>query len=230
MAGDGEITGDSGAATPALTVGQGLDEDPFVTGSRALKEILAAKPQAEDDLAEILGRRLAGQIDDRTWGEVDAALADYLGDRDAAGVLGWALEADPGDRTRIEELEREAGPEAAGLARGLTARYGVELRDAGALRDFPDNWRSLSHNVYQAASIGQTFISLTIEKQNKERFTVDGPADAAMSLASFLLGALRLAGRDAFTPELLNQFVLDTEDLLKEWRAEEEARSASATN
>jgi hypothetical protein len=231
VAEDAEITGDAEASTSAVGVSQGLADDPVAIGAaRALKGVLAKRPDAEGELTEIIGRRLGGTIDDRTWGELDAALVDYLGDREAAGVLGWALESDPGDPGRIEELEREGGAEAAELARVLTARYGVELRDASGLRDFPDNWKSLTHNVYQAASIGQTFISLTIEKQNRDRVTLDGPADASMSLTSFLMSALRLAGRDAFTPELLNQFVLDTEDLLKQWRVEEEARSASAPN
>ena len=218
---EGEITNNPGGSEVApvvADVGERTDEEVIAAAARAVNEFLGAKPYAVDELLEAIGRRLGDPINDRTWGAVDATLVDYFGDRDAADVLAWALASDQGDGTRIEQLARNGSPELAEVARRITARYGVELRTADAMRDFPDNWRSLTHNVYRAGPLGRTFINLTIDKSNGDRFFLDGPADATMSLASFIMAALRLAGRDAFSENLLEGFVADGEDLFKQWR------------
>jgi hypothetical protein len=211
---------------PAVAFNRGeqrSDEEAFEDGTRALKEVIEARPEAARELLEIIGRRIAGPIDENTWGRIETSLLDYLGDEDATGVLGWGLASDPGDTNRIEQLEQSGGPEVGELMRRIRGAYGLELRDAGAMRDFPDNWRTLGHRVYQAVALGTSFIELTIEKQNGDRFVLDGPADSTLSLAHFITGALRVAGRDAFSDELVEEFSVEAEELLKQWRATAEA-------
>lgn len=218
------------SAEPAASDSGRTDDQVFEDGARALGEFLKARPQAADELIELIGRRFNDPIDQSTWGKVETALRDYFANADAGNVLAWALNADEGDRYRVDELAHAGGLEVGDLARRITGAHGIELRDAYAIQDFPDNWRSLSHSVYQALSgNGRVFISLTVVKQNWDRFVLDGPADSMMSFAAFVLDALRRATPKAFSEEGVEDFIAELEDMAREWR-KDVGEAAPTTN
>jgi ribosome-binding factor A len=205
-------------ATATAEEQQPSDEEIFANAAGALNRLVEARSDLADELAKILARRLQGPIDEGTWNSVTATLADVFGDMQIADVFAWVLESDRGDLQRVEQLEQAGGPHAGNLARQIIGSCGIELRTASAMRDFPHNWRELSHHVYQGLANNRTFISLTVVKENGERLFLDGPADSMLSFCKFVVSALRLAGREAFSPDFVEELLADFGELAKNWR------------
>jgi hypothetical protein len=221
---------DSEEATVPATAepSRSSDEDVFANSALALNRLLETRPETRDELMRIMARRLDGQIDEGTWSNVISTLMDVFGDAQTADVFAWVLEADRADPQRVEQLEQAGGPLAAELARQLIGSYGLELRAASAMRDFPHNWRELSHQVSQSLANNRTFIGLTVVKENGERLLLDGPADSMLSFCKFVLSALRLAGREAFSPDLIEDFLANLRELEQTWREAEVGVDGSA--
>jgi hypothetical protein len=218
------------AAVAAPSEAQGSSEEEiFATSALALNHLLETRPEAREELMRILARRLEGQVDEGSWSNVLATLIDVFGDPQTADVFAWVLESDRGDPQRVEQLEQSGGPLAAELARQIIASYGLELRAASAMRDFPHNWRELSHQVYQSLANNRTFIALTVVKENSERVFLDGPADSMLSFCKFVLSAVALAGREAFSPDLVDEFLTDLGELERKWREAAAAVDGSAS-
>lgn len=180
--------------------------DLLSLGAADLQEFLESRPEAVEDVLEILARRLDGEIDSQTWVLVDTALSSYLG-RDLAYLMAWALQPDE-QMERLHELEQVASPEVMAFLGTILGFYGPELERAFLCwNEIPDDWRVLYRDVYYDQLNQRPHIRLRIHKYNGEIVTIEGHGDSILALASSLVLTLRLAAiPDAFSQGRLLQF------------------------
>ncbi len=202
----------------SLLTGQLPDEEQvrlLSEGVAELEAFLESRPEATEDVLEILARRLDGKIDHQTWATVDAALSSYLG-RELAYLIAWVAQPEE-QMERLRELSGYAAPEAMAFLGTVLGLYGPELERAYLCwNEIPDDWRVLYRDVYYDMLNQRPHIRLRIQKYNGETVTFEGHSDSILALASSLILTLRLAGiPDAFSQGRLLQFGEEVRELFR---------------
>ncbi|RMF29184.1 MAG: hypothetical protein D6759_14405 [Chloroflexi bacterium] len=179
-----------------------------------LQTLLETRPQVEQHVLDILGKRLDGTVDAETWQVLDASLANYLG-RNPAYLIAWIVQPDRDGR--LERLAEYASPQVLAFMRLILGLYGPEMENALVLwNQVPDDWRTFYREVYYD-EIGQQYrLKLHIEKYNGEAVFIEGNPDSILSLTSYLVLTLRLVGTpEAFSEHTVNLFLDETNRFVK---------------
>lgn len=182
--------------------------------AKDLHALLELQPQLGEYVLEIIGKRLGDHIDGQTWQSLDNSLANYLG-RELAYLLIWLVQTDQGGR--LNELEQYASPQAMAFLRTILGLYGVELRRALTLwAELPNNWDSISRAVYYDQLAHTYHMEVRILKYNGEEVLIEGPADSILTLTSYLILTVRLAGAsDAFSEANIDLFLGEVGQFLR---------------
>lgn len=198
---------------PSIFGSPETDARPAITETAAkIDAILQNRPQADQEILALLSKRLGERISETTWRDVKSALNNYLSE-DAASMILWAVQGD--DRLAI--VEEAAPPHVAAFVRALAGLHGSELRLAfNRLDQPPDDWFSISREIYVDVINDQTLVKVRIGKFNGEQFTVEGQPYSILELATAMLLTCRLVGRaDAFTDRTIKMATQEIDEFLK---------------
>lgn len=182
---------------------------------------LQAHPEALEQVMAIIEKRLRGGLTPESWGLLESALTHYLG-RDLTYLLSWVLQYDQSNR--LQELERYAPPSVMHLFRTILSLHGPELEEAYTVwNEIPDNWRTVYREIYYDQLSRRYLLRVRIEKYNGEELTIEGPPDAILTLASYLLLTARLVGvPEVFSENAVNLFLTEAGELARLLLPEEE--------
>jgi hypothetical protein len=190
---------------------QSLDEWLEMSSAK-LEDFLADHPDAEEQVLDIIERRLAPELDVATIDAVVASLTEYLG----ADSMNLVLEVATSTELQADKLDQLGKPKAAQLLRRVSASYGSELQRANQIKSLlPHNWLVANREVTRDVTTGSYNVRLRIEKLNGEEVLIEGPAESILQLTEFLVLTLQIVGTpDAYDPASLERFLANVDDLV----------------
>jgi hypothetical protein len=197
--------------------------DLMSAGAAELRALVSSQPTTEEEVVAVLSRRLEGPVTPETWDSIRDSLTSYLGE-EAFNTFGFTMTSDVGDETRLHILEEVGGPDVVNVLRRIMAQFGEELRLAYEVSgQLADNWRLVNREVYRDLINNRYFMRIEVEKYGGEKTAIEGPPDSILSLATFLLGALRYTGdADAFSEVRIDAFLTEARELISLLTAAEE--------
>jgi len=214
----------------SLFAGQVSDPGPLIAQTaEMLDAFLLTRPQADQEVLEIIGKRLGTEIGERTLGDVRSALANYLG-QDPASLVAWVTSADQANR--IAQVEASAPPRVTALLRAILGLYGSELALAYTRwGELPDDWILINREIYHDLINERVLVKVRIDKNNGEQAVIQGPAYSILELAANMVRTCNMVGRpDAFTRRTIDMLSNEFEQFLKLVRgpSDKPARSSDA--
>lgn len=200
-----------------------------------LESALAPERGGVEGVLAILHDRVRTATGAGWFPSVDAHLGTYSGP-DVALLLVWLAQpiGSPTSPTqaseRVAAVSELASPEVAAAVRTILGRYGKELWDSYDLwNQVPDDWRSVSHNVYLDQVTGRYLMRVRVQKYNGQEALVEGPPQSILGLIQAVLSSLQNpATRDAIPAELLRLYFDQTEQWRRSIEAQAEASSPTA--
>jgi hypothetical protein len=197
----------------------------LVEGRSALAAALQA-PHAEDDLVDIVGRRMLKPPDARTWDSLIAAIIGYMG-LDAAYYFVWAIRDDYGGFAAHTEGEARIR-EVVGRITGL---FSEELAESWAVwLEKPGDWQTVRWSIYFDQSTAETVIHLTIITYGGESFTITASEDSLLTLAHHIVVVLAKVGVGALDVQGIARLrtVLDELEAVRAASSDRDASSVTA--
>lgn len=200
-------------------VGSAEDGDGDGTTPADAARAFSAVVGKGDALKQLLERSLFGDVTPGTFGRLQHSATLLIGD-DPWALLCWVSHAiDEDEQTDvISELKpltsegRELLTELVALF-GVQLAYAIDLSYAAGARG--DDWKSILPRIVKDARSGDTTISITIRKYNREEPKVEGSPDSVLKLARALVRVLLNVDPDEFSEEAV-QVAFELLDDLRE--------------
>jgi len=193
-------------------------EHDFSEGLQELEQFVDLDPNAEQHLAEAIAHEFAAGVTTATWSKLGISLRSLLGEHGRNLFVWPATTGDENDRAqRLAEIESRGSPRLVSLTRTILATYGHELTAAYDIDgQYPNNWRSITREVFYDVLGQRPFLRITISKFNGEEVLIEGPADSILSLTRFFIVSLGMVeSGESFNPETVDSFLGDLEPLMK---------------
>jgi hypothetical protein len=179
------------------------DADKLLSQTAAnLEALLVARPQAEQQVMEIISKRLGSGVQSQTWEAVISSLT-YVGP-DLARLVGWVGSTDQDNR--LTQMEKLASPKVVTFLRTILGLYGVELGKAFVrFGRFDQDWVSFYRDVYYDPVAKNYYLKFRIEKFNGEQAVIEGDPSSMAYLIAYMLRAVRtVQSPDAINPDAFN--------------------------
>lgn len=199
----------------------------FSQGAADLHSFLEAHPETEQQVLDILRRRLDVDADEKTFGVLHDNLTSYLG-KDLATLVGWVGQFD--QYNRMQELEKYASPPVAAFLRMILSLYGPELlRAYQKWNRFPNEWSMCYREVYFDLTNQRYLVKVRIEKYNGEQIVIEDRPDGILDLITKLIYSVRIVGSpDAFSQQQINSYLEEVTPLTKLLTREKEETSSAS--
>lgn len=190
-------------------------------GVADLQTFLETHPQAEQQVLDIIRRRLGDNITTTTWQPLLTSLTNYFG-LNLAYLMAWVAQYD--QRNRIEELEKYNLPQVTTFLRTILGLYGLEMENAFAVWErLPDDWRMFNREIYYDQIKQRHYVRVRIEKYNGQDAIVESYPDGILELTSFFIRTLLMVGTpNAFSQRYIDMFFDEASQLVKFLLPEEE--------
>lgn len=202
------------------------DADPLIErSSRQVEEALDARPGLDDELMEVVEKRLSGPLDPDTYQSFWDLLKGTLGEEGAYLVHFYFMAREqPETRAAVEAATSQR---VLAFMRRLTVRFAPELDAAFQIwQELPHAWKTMNREVYYDVIRRRHYIKLLLQKLNGEETLIEGTADSILGLTRSLLVTLRwMQSADAFSQSAIDLFLEDAESLLAILKREDEAPS-----
>lgn len=189
------------------------DPRPAISETAAkIDAILQTRPQADQEIMALLGKRLGGRISETTGRDIKNALTNYLCE-DAFYLILWAIQADD----RLPTVEEAAPARVAAFIRAIAGLYGSELKLADyRLDQLPNDWCSINREIYVDLINDRTLVKVRIDKFSGEQIIFEGQPYSILELTANMLRTCRLVGRaDAFSHRTIEMATQEIDEFLK---------------
>lgn len=179
----------------------------------ALDAFLKSHPDAENQVREIIDKRLA-TIDANTWNSIFSSLDNYWG-KVSTDILYNIAQSD--QASRLQDLEGSVTPEVMNLLRKIISLYGPELANAFlASNQLPNNWKTFYRDVYYDYVNRRSHLRVRLAKYNGEEPFVEGNADSILELTILIMQTIRfLPVPDFISKSMSDRFIQEANELIK---------------
>lgn len=193
--------------------------------SKQAEKALESRPGVEDELIEVVEKRLSGPLDPDTYQGFWELLKGTLGEEGAYLVHFYFMTREQPD-ARVA-VEAATSARVLAFMRRLTVRFAPELDAAFQIwQELPHAWKTMNREVYYDVIRRRHYIKLLLQKLNGEETLIEGTADSILGLTRSLLVTLRwMQSADAFSQSAIDLFLEDAESLLAILKREDEAPS-----
>jgi hypothetical protein len=195
--------------------------------AEAIDAVLRTRPQADQEILAIIGKRLGTEIGPKTWEILDNAVSYYVGG-DALSLVLWVVLADEPDR--IAKVTEVASPGVAALVRAIAGMYGAELKLAfQRWNELPDDWVGVNREIYHDVINDRMIVKMRIDKNSGQPVIIEGPSSSFLELTANMLRTCRLVGRPGvFTQRTIDMLLEEFEEFHKLVGISADVESATA--
>src|SRR5215472_9309313 len=141
------------------------DSEPLIRQTvQQLDGILRSRPEARQEVLELVAKALAGGVTPASWETLGTNLRNYLGE-DPAQLVAWVVSDD--QLNRAARLEADGSTALTGLLRSILGHHGPELETAAAVFNaLADDWRRVDREVLYDNIVDRTTVRMRILKNN----------------------------------------------------------------
>ncbi|HET9908193.1 MAG TPA: hypothetical protein VFQ23_16195 [Anaerolineales bacterium] len=189
--------------------------DWLSSGVTALDSFLKSHPDAEQQVREILDKRLV-RMDANTWNSVFMNLDNYWGKECTDVLYNVTNIAQPDLEKRFQEIGQSATVEVINFLRKIISLYGPEFDAAFlALSQLPHNWKTFYRDVFYDHVNKRTHLRVRFAKYNGEEPFLEGSADSMLELTILMMQTIGfLPSGDLVGTEMAGQFVQEANKLI----------------
>ncbi len=192
--------------------------DSLTASAAALDSFLQTHPGAEQQVREILDKRLL-RLSENTWNDVWFHLQDYLG-QESFEIINYAVVQVDDQPNRLREMAVALPPRTMDLIRNVISSYGRELYYASlAAGKLPNDWRLVSREVLLDNVTRGYTIRTRVTKYSGEEVLLETTPDSLLDLVSALIQTLLYVPvPDVFPQTSIDLFVQRSDDMIKSLR------------
>jgi hypothetical protein len=192
-----------------------------------LDGILRSRPEARQEVLELVGKALGGGVTPASWDTLGTSLGNYLGE-DPAQLVGWVVSED--QLNRVAKLEADGSAALTGLLRSILGHYGPELETAAAVSNtLADDWRRVDREVLYDNIMDRTTVRMRILKNNGAELLLEAPPTSFASLVTFMMQTLqKLPTPSVLSDEVVREIVSEGQGLLQFVAPRSDASAAPA--